>query len=115
MFDKPMKKSWLDRFKDWCYYNDFWQKVGASIAALVMIGAVIAATVWVCAPEPGEKISGGVVIDMGHYVPGRSAKQYGCWVKIQADDGTVGTWAISDTAYETIAIGDRVEKTEVKP
>lgn len=115
MFDKPRKKSRWDRFKEWCYYNDFWQKVGAAVLIIALIGGFIAFLAWAVAPEPGEKISEGVVIDMGHYVPGRNAKQYGCWVKIQADDGTVGTWAISDTTYETIAIGDRVEKTEVKP
>ena len=53
--------------------------------------------------------------DMGHYVPGRSAKQYGCWIKIRSDDGTVGTWDVSDTVYETTSIGDLVKKTEVQP
>ena len=115
MVNKPKKKSLWRRFKEWCYYNDFRSKVGVTIAAIIFGGAIIAFAVWACMPEPGDLIAEGVVIDMGHYVPGGSAKQYGCWIKVRTDDGTVGTWAISDTTYETIAIGDRVEKTEVKP
>ena len=115
MFDKPSKKSRWDRFKEWCYYNDFWQKVGTGIVAITLIGGAIAAIVWACAPEPGDLITDGVIIDMGHYVPGRSARQYGCWIKIRSDDGTVGTWAVSDTVYGTMSIGDWVEKTEVRP
>ena len=115
MYDKPRKNSRWDRFKDWCYYNDFWQKVGAAIVIIALIGGAIAVTVWLCAPEPSDLITEGVIIDMGHYVPGRSARQYGCWIKIRSDDGTVGTWAVSDTVYGTMSIGDWVVKSEVKP
>ena len=116
MFDKPRKNSRWDRFKDWCYYNDFWQKVGAAIVTIAMIGVAIAIAVYASAPEPGDLITEGVVIDMGHYLSGRnSVRQYGCWIKIRSDDGTVGTWAVSDTVYGTISIGDWVEKTQVKP
>jgi hypothetical protein len=115
MFDKPRKKSRWERFKEWCYYNDFWQKVGPTFLVVALIGVAIAVTAWVCEPEPGDLITEGVIIDMGHYVPGRSERQYGCWIKIRSDDGTVGTWAVSDTVYGTMSIGDWVEKTEVKP
>ena len=86
-----------------------------TIVAIVAIGCAIALGVWACEPEPGDLITEGVIIDMGHYVPGRSTKQYGCWIKIRSDDGTVGTWAVSDTVYGTMSIGDWVEKTEVRP
>ena len=115
MFEKPRKKSRWDQFKEWCYDNDFWQKVGVTIVIVALIGGAIAAMVWICEPEPGDLITEGVIIDMGHYVPGRSARQYGCWIKIRSDDGAVGTWAVSDTVYETMSIGDRVKKTKVKP
>lgn len=82
---------------------------------ITLIGGAIFAIAWVCEPEPGDLITEGVIIDMGHYVPGRYERQYGCWIKIRSDDGTVGTWAVSDTVYETISIGDWVVKSEVKP
>lgn len=115
MFDKPRKKSRWGRFREWCYYNDFWQKVGATIVIITLIGGAIFAIAWVCEPEPGDLITEGVIIDMGRYVPGRTTRQYGCWIKIRSDDGIVGTWAVSDTVYETISIGDWVVKSEVKP
>lgn len=115
MFEKPRKKSKWDRFKEWCYDNDFWQKVGAAIVFIALIGSIIALIAWACSPEPGDLITEGVIIDMGHYVPGRRARQYGCWIKIRSDDGTVGTWDVSDTVYGAMSIGDWVVKSEVKP
>lgn len=113
MLDKPKKESRWERFKEWCYYNDFWQKVGAAILVLALIGGVIAFAVWVHDSEP--HVTEGVIIDMGHYVPGRSMMQYGCWIKIRSDDGAVRTWDVSDTVYEKLSIGDWVKRSEVKP
>jgi len=111
-YEKPSR--WY-RFKEWCYYNDFWQKVCEAIVFIAIIGGFILLISWAAEPESGDLITEGVIIDMGRYTPGRYARQYACWIKIQSNDGIVGTWDVSDTVYETMSIGDWVEKKEVKP
>lgn len=111
--EPPKKKSRWRRFWDWWWDHEVWQKIGATFIALLFAG-MFGFLGWVLfKPEPGASVTEGVVIDMGHYVGGRNPKQYSCWVKVRDEDGTEATWSISDTTYETVSLGDQVQKNRL--
>ena len=109
MFDKPRKESRWDRFKDWAYYNDFWQYFGAAIVILIIIGGLGFVGWLIFKPDPRDAITSGIVVDKGTIRPGKYKDWYSYWVEVESNEVKV-TWEISDTYYERVSIGDYVEK-----
>lgn len=106
---KPPKKTRWQRFKEWAYYNEFWQNVGATIVILILIGLLGFVGWLIFKPDPGDAITSGIVVDKGSIRPGRSSDWYSYWVEVESNEVKV-TWEISDTYYERVSIGDYVEK-----
>lgn len=106
-FLKPEKKRlWID-------WSDMVWKIGAGFMILLLVGlfALVGWAVWDDCNNFHIKnsVTSGVVVDMGSYVPGKTAKMYGYWLRVTNGEYTA-TWDVSDTYYNRVQVGDHVEK-----
>lgn len=110
-FRKPEKPK---RQIDW---SMFWENVRAVLTVLFIIGIFGGALFFVgyliwddCnSAQRNNSVTAGIVVDMGAYVPGKVARQYGYWLSVDGGD-YVATWDVSDEYYSRVQIGDWVEK-----
>lgn len=108
--NEPDKPSLWERFTNWCWTHDFLEKLLSAILILAFVGFAVFFSWLLLKPEAADSVTKGVIVDMGHYNPGKYAKQYSCWVVVESADGVKATWDISDSYYETLEIGDEIQK-----
>ena len=105
--DQP-RESWFSRHEPVVGWP--WAIFTTLIIALFVL--LLVAAVWVtfdCSARY-DRVSAGTVTDMGYRSSGKHTYKYACWVDVKNEAGESATWYVSDTFYNSVKVGDYVEK-----